>query len=169
MKNDKMIHVATFGKPQGLRGEIKINIHTENLDSFKYLKEYWMEESITKIIFKSIRKIGKKYTSFIENCNDRNTAESYKGKKVFTFRNNFPITNEDEYYVSDLIGCKVINNEKKNLGMIVDIKNFGAGDLMEINRENSKIFFIPMNNENLISVDLKNKIIIADPISGLID
>lgn len=169
MKTKRLIHVGTFGQPQGLKGEVKINIHTSSLESFKTLNHFFMEDGITKIIFKSFKQIGKKYTSFIFGCEDRDVAETYKGKKIFSMRENFPTINNGEYYVSDLIGCKVINIEKRNLGKIIDIKNFGAGDLMEISRDKSKNFFIPMNKDNLINIDLQKMIIKVDPILGLLD
>jgi len=169
MTNKKLIHVATFGHALGLRGEIKINIYTSNLESFKSLDQFLMEDGISKIVFKSFRTIGKKYASFVKGCEDRNTVEKYKGKKIFTLKENLPNINNNEYYVTDLIGCKVINTEKKDLGKIIDIKNFGAGDLMEIGKNNTKNFFIPMNSDNLVNIDLQKKIIIVDPILGLLD
>jgi len=169
MKNNKLIHVATFGQPQGLRGEIKINVHTSSFESFKSFKNFFMEDGISKLIFKSFRIIGKKNTLFIEGCEDRNTAETYKGKKIFTLRKNLPSINQGEFYVSDLIGCKVMNTKKKDLGKIIDIKNFGAGDLIEVCKANNKNFFIPMNKDNLINVDVKKMVIIVDPILGLLD
>ena len=169
MKNKKMIHVATFGQPQGLRGEIKINIHTSSFESFKCLNQFFMEDGISKLIFKSFRTIGKKYISFIKGCENRDVAETYKGKKIFSFRENLPNINNDEYYVTELIGCKVINIEKKDLGKIIDIKNFGAGDLMEISKGNNINFFIPMNKDNLINIDLQKMMIVVKPILGLLD
>ena len=113
MKNKKLIHVATLGQPQGLRGGIKINIHTANSLSFESLSQFFLEDGISEISFKSFKKIGKKYVSIINGCNDRDAAEAYRGKKIFTYRENFPNTNDNKYYVSDLIGCKVINKEKE--------------------------------------------------------
>ena len=168
MKNKKLIHVATFGQPQGLRGEIKINIHTTSFESFKSINQFFMEDGISKIIFSSFRTFGKKNISFISGCEDRNTAAKYKGKRIFTLRENLPNINNGEYYLTDLIGCTVINIEKKDLGKIIDIKNFGAGDLMEISKDN-KFFFIPMNNDNLVNIDLKKMVIIVDPVLGLLD
>ena len=169
MRNKKLIHVATLGQPQGLKGEIKINIHTSSFESFKNLNQFFMEDGISKLIFKSFRVIGKKNTLFIKGCENRDTAETYRGKKIFTLRENLPKINNDEYYVADLIGCKVINTKKKILGKIVDIKNFGAGDLMEVCKENNINFFIPMNKDNLINIDLQKMIIIVNPILGLLD
>lgn len=169
MKNKKLIHVATFGQPRGLRGEININIHTTSSESFKSINQFFMEDGISKIIFNSIRTFGKKNISFIRGCEDRNTAATYKGKRIFTLRENLPNINNGEYYLTDLIGCTVINIEKNVLGKIIDIKNFGAGDLMEVSKDNNNFFFIPMNNDNLVNIDLQKMVIIVDPVLGLID
>ena len=61
--------------------------------------------------------------------------------------------------------------DKKNIyiGDVVDIKNFGAGNLIEIKNDKEIFFYIPMNNENLINIDIKKKIILVDPIQGLLD
>ena len=40
---------------------------------------------------------------------------------------------------------------------------------MEISKDNNKNFFIPMNKDNLINIDLKKMIIVVDPILGLLD
>ena len=169
MTNKKLIHVATFGQPQGLNGGIKINIHTSSIESFKALTHFCLEDGISKIIFKSFRTIGKKNISFIKKCDDRNNAETYRGKKIFTFRKNLPNITNGEYYINDIIGCKVVSKEKKYLGKVVDIKNFGAGDSIEIKNDNFKLFFIPFNKDNIYKVNLKKMIVIVDPILGLLD
>ena len=69
----------------------------------------------------------------------------------------------------DLIGCEVINMEKECLGKVIDIKNFGAGDLMEIINNGNKTIYIPMNEDNLINVDIDKKKILVNPIKGLLD
>jgi len=169
MKKKELVHVGTFGQPQGLKGEIKINIFTSSFDSFKKLDEYLVEDGTSNFIIKSLRKVGKRYVCSLDECKDRDEALTFKGKKIFTFRYNFPKISTDEYYIVDLIGCKVIDLEKNELGKILDIKNFGAGDLMEIKKKDSKIIFIPMNEDNLHKVDLQCKTIIVNPILGLLD
>jgi len=56
----------------------------------------------------------------------------------------------------------------KIVGKVIAIHNFGAGDLLEVTM-NNKNFYIPMNNENLVSVELNKKKIIINPIKGIID
>ena len=169
MNKKELVHVGTFGQPQGLKGDIKINIFTLSFESFQMLKSLYMEDGISSLIFTSLRKIGKKNIGSIEGCKDRDAALKFNGKHIFAFRENFPKTNNDEYYVVDLIGCEVINVKQESLGKIIDIKNFGAGDLIEIINNGKKTFYIPMNEENLINVDIDKKKILVNPIKGLLD
>jgi len=55
------------------------------------------------------------------------------------------------------------------LGKIKDIKNFGAGDLFEIKNSEKNNFYIPMNDDNVVKIDIKKKQIIVNPITGLLD
>ena len=169
MKKKDLVHVATFGRPQGLKGDVKINIFTSSFESFKMLKSFFMEDGKSSLIFTSLRQIGKKNIGSIEGCEDRDAALDFKGKHIFAFRENFPKTNNDEYYVLDLIGCKVINMKKKSLGKVIDIKNFGADNLIEIINNGKKTFYIPMNEDNIINVDINKKKILVNPIKGLLD
>ena len=44
MKKKELVHVGTFGQPQGLKGDIKINIFTSSFESFKMLKNFFIQE-----------------------------------------------------------------------------------------------------------------------------
>ena len=126
MKNKDLVHVGTFGQPQGLKGDIKINILTSSLESFKILKNYFMQDGEIILHFTALSKIGKKNIASLEGCEDRNAALDYKGKYIFSLKENFSKIDEGEYYVIDLIGCNVFNLENESLGSVVNIKNFGA-------------------------------------------
>ena len=52
---------------------------------------------------------------------------------------------------------------------MIKIENFGAGDLLEIKNQDQKKFYIPINEQNLINVNILKKIITLNPIDGLID
>tara|TARA_B100001540_G_C15749854_1_gene616400 strand:+ start:117 stop:626 length:510 start_codon:yes stop_codon:yes gene_type:complete len=169
MEKNGLIHVATFGHPQGLKGGIKINILTSSFESFKKLKNYFIESNKSNLIFQSIKKIGKNYVVFLKDCNDRDQATYYVGKKIFVLRKDFPKIKYNEYYKIDLISCDVFNIKMNFLGKIKDIKNFGAGDLFEIKNSEKNNFYIPMNDDNVVKIDIKKKQIIVNPITGLLD
>ena len=168
MKQKKLVHVGTFGQPQGLKGDIKVNILTSSFESFRMLKNYFVEGIESSLNFTSFYKIGKKHIVSINNCIDRDSALDFKGKKIFVYRKNFPKIKSTEYYVYDLIECEVFNTEKKLIGIVIDIKNFGASDLIEIQNKDLKTFFIPMNEENIKTIDINKKQILAHPIKGIL-
>ena len=169
MNKKKIVHIGTFGQPQGLKGEIKIIMFISSFESFKKLQLYLKEDGKTEWHFVKFRHVGNKLIAMLEDCQDRDSALALKGKKIYSSRKNFPKTKSYEYYVIDLIGCKVKNIENQNLGVVVNIQNFGASDLMEVKNNFQKIFYIPMNDGNVVNVDTRKKMIIVNPMAGVLE
>ena len=159
--------MGTFGSPIGLKGEIKVIMLTSSFESFKMLKVYLNEDASEKWNFTKMRIINKKLIVHPQNCNNREDAGKFHGKKIFSQLSNFPKTNKGEYYVRDLIGCSIILINGKKIGNIVSVKNFGASDLLET-KINNKTLYIPMNKDNLVSVYLDKKKITVNLIEGII-
>ena len=162
------VHVGTFGAAVGLRGEIKINLLTSSIDVFKSLDHYYNYDQSIEWKFDSIQMRQEKCVALPSHCNDRSDAESLKNKKIFTSKENFNLTKSNEYFVSDLVGCKIKNKNGKILGHVLNVDNFGAGDLLETIYKDKKIY-IPLNDDNVLSVDLDKNIIFVNPIKGIID
>ena len=169
MNKKNIVHIGTFGQPKGLKGEIRIIMLVSSFESFKMLRQYLKEDGETEWQFVKLRHIGNKLFAMLEDCQDRDAALALQGKKIYSSRKNFPKTKNNEYYVIDLIGCEVKNIENQNLGTIINIQNFGASDLMEIENNFQRKFYIPMNGGNVVSVDVQEKKIIVNPMLGLLE
>lgn len=160
--------MGTFGSPMGIKGEIKVKMLTSSFEFFKMLKVYYNEDTSETWNFIKMRISNNKLVVHPQNCNNRDDAEKLRGKKIFSQSCNFPKTNKDEYYVRDLIGCSVITINSKKIGNVVGVENFGAGDLLET-EINNETFYIPMNKDNLVSINPVKKEIIVNPIKGIIN
>jgi 16S rRNA processing protein RimM len=68
----------------------------------------------------------------LEGVNDRNTAESLKGTRIYLSRSQFPALPEGEYYWIDLIGCQVHNREGVVLGQVSDLMATGPNSVLVI-------------------------------------
>ena len=102
------------------------------------------------------------------HCKNRDDAEHLKNQKIFVAKEHFPKKKSNEYYVSDLIGCKITHENGAFIGNVISVDNFGAGDLIEtIYKENN--IYIPLNDENVLSVNIENKKIIVKPLKGIIN
>jgi 16S rRNA processing protein RimM len=78
---------------------------------------------------------------------DRNAAEALRGTQLTVPRAALPPLGEGEYYHADLLDLPVISTDGEPLGRVVAIDNYGAGDVLEIERPTGKRFMVPMNVE----------------------
>ena len=78
---------------------------------------------------------------------DRNAAERLRGTELTVPRSALPPLGEGEYYHADLLGLPCVSTSGETLGNVVAIDNFGAGDVIEIERPDGKRFMVPMRAE----------------------
>ena len=169
MKKKQLFHIGTFGKPVGLKGEIKIIMHNLEFNTFKSLNTYLLDEESMFWNFQYLKINKNKLTGKLKKCNSINYAEKLNSKKILIDRNNLPRNEKNQFYIFDLINCKVKTPKNSLLGNIINIDNFGAGDLIKIKKTNNKSFYIPMNDENIVKVDIKKKLVIVNPIKGILN
>ena len=169
MKKKQLFHIGTFGKPVGLKGEIKIIMHNLEFNTFKSLNTYLLDEESMFWDFQYLKINKNKLTGKLKKCNSINCAEKLNGKKIFIDINHLPKNKKNQFYIFDLINCEVKTSKNILLGIIIDIDNFGAGDLIKIKKDNNKSFYIPMNEDNVVKVDLKKKLVIVNPIKGILN
>ena len=126
MSKLNIVHVGTFGAAIGLKGEIKINLLTSSIDVFKSLNLYYNLDQSIEWKFDSITMRRDKCIVHPSHCKTRNDAEQLINQKIFSLKENFPPTNNNEYYVSDLVSCKIKHEDENFLGEVINVENFGA-------------------------------------------
>tara|TARA_B100000029_G_C17332043_1_gene872032 strand:+ start:91 stop:600 length:510 start_codon:yes stop_codon:yes gene_type:complete len=169
VKKKELVHIGTFLKPLGLKGEINIKMLTSTFISFKSLNSYINKNngSFWEFEYLKINKKGK-LIGLLFDCNNRTCAEKLYGNKIFTFLENLSEKEKNHLNLSDLIGYQIINSDNKLIGILKSIDNFGASDLLNV-KNIKKSFYIPMNEENVVKINKKNKTIIVNPLKGIID
>lgn len=96
----------------------------------------------------------------------REAAEALKGSGLYVPRAALPPSqDEDAFYVADLIGRSVVHIDGRQLGAIADVRNFGAGDLLEIETESVR-WLMPFTAQNVPVIEAES--IQIDPPFGLI-
>jgi len=121
-----LVHIGTFGAVIGLKGQIKINLLTTSIDVFKSIGHYYNSDQTFEWKFHSISKRKDKCIVHPVNCNTRDEAEELKNMKIFSLKENFPLIGSNEYYVSDLIKCKIEHQNGELIGEVISVDNFGA-------------------------------------------
>lgn len=147
MRNpDRPVVLAVITGAHGLGGEVRLKLFGEGPDALKRYKGF----NGGALTLKAIKPVkGGAIARFAEIA-DRTAAERARGTDITVPRSALPPLGEGEYYHHDLIGLPVVSTSGEALGTVVLVENFGAGDILEIERPSvdgkpGKRFMVPMN------------------------
>lgn len=156
-----LICLAKIVAAHGIKGEVKIKTFTrEPRDVLRYGALSNKDGTrFFELVFKGLTKGLLRVQ--IKGVNTRNDAESLIGEDLFVKRDKLPELQDDTFYQADLIGAAVLDAKTaSNIGEVVGIYNFGAGDILEIKLSGVKqTEMIPFNNVYVPCVDVENKTI----------
>lgn len=156
------ILMATVLSPHGVRGWVKVFWHGENpllAATYKTL----FDKTGRAFVVTEARMQGKALALKFTGVDDRTAAEALKGTELFIPRAALPPPRENEYYHVDLIGLAAQTAAGEHIGIVKSIQNFGAGDVMEIEKLNNETEFLPFTTEVITRVDFGEEIIILNP------
>lgn len=158
--DDKLIYLGVITGSHGIKGHVTIKSFTNDP---KAISSLVVEDEQGKAIsLKFIREAKRDIICAIIGVNDRNSADNYRGIKLYTKRSNLPELENSEYYIEDLIGMNVLS-DGSIIGSILSIHNFGAGDLIEISYPDAKSEFFPFTKEFFPEIN-KDHVIFIRPI-----
>lgn len=124
----------------GVTGEVRLKLFAEGLESLTAHKCF----NDGALTLKSARPGSNGMIARFAEVADRNAAEALRGTELTVPREALPPLAEGEYYHADLIGLPCVSTESENLGKCVAVENFGAGDVIEIERPDGTRFMVPM-------------------------
>ena len=100
----------------------------------------------------------------IAGVGDREAAQALKGMGLYVERAALPAPEEEEdYYHADLVGLRAENLDGGQIGRVMAVHNFGAGDLLEIAREDGGELLVPFTKAAVPEVDLAGGRLTIDP------
>ncbi|MCP4935301.1 MAG: 16S rRNA processing protein RimM [bacterium] len=117
----------------GIHGEVVIKSYTADPLDIKSYGPLSDERDERQFEFGKVRISQKGVVARLKGIADRNSAETLKGTALFVEHAQLPKPrDEDEFYFTDLIGLKVVLADGTDCGTVTGVYNFGAGDLIEI-------------------------------------
>ena len=93
----------------------------------------------------------------------------YKGKDLLVTRDQAVKLEENEYFICDLIGLKVVTDEGEDFGILTDVIQTGANDVYAVKSPNGKEVLLPVIDECILDVDLERQQVTAHIMPGLVD
>lgn len=144
------VTLAVIIGAHGVTGEVRLKLFGEGPDSLKRFKS--LSAGAQTLTLKQLRPGNNGAIARFAEISDRNSAEALKGTELTVARDQLPPLDEGEYYHADLIGLACETPDGEPLGMIVAVENFGAGDIIEIEKpaedgKKPKRFMVPLRPE----------------------
>lgn len=160
---DTKILLAQIGAPHGIKGEVRVKPfgEPEMLDQYGKLET----KDGKKFKIKRMRPQKNMMVVKFEGVNTREEAEALNRVELYIDRAKLPeLEEEDEFYIEDLIGMDVLNTSGEQLGTVLAVPNFGAGDMIEVKPTNSSsTYFLPFTKKVVPEIDFENGNLTAVP------
>jgi 16S rRNA processing protein RimM len=142
LAEDKPVTLAVVSGAHGVTGDVRLKLFGEGVATLSPHKSF----NGGALVLTKLRDDGKGgAVARFANVADRNAAEAMRGTLLTVPRSALPALDEGEYYHADLLGLPAVSETGDHVGIVVAIENFGAGDLLEIEKPDKKRFMVPMN------------------------
>jgi 16S rRNA processing protein RimM len=157
-RSERRIALAAVAGAQGVKGELRLKLFSDSVESLSRQKKLYVGGAERRLL--AIRDGGKIAVARFDGISDRSAAEAMRGSLVEIDREALPPLEEGEYYHADLIGRPAQDRDGNALGSVVSVENYGAGDLLEIERADGKRSLIPFKPG---IADIEDGRIVVDP------
>ena len=161
--------VGAIAGPHGVRGQFKVKLFAETPEALEQYGALRTDDGrALKLSVKSVNSKGLVIASAI-GVTSREAAEALRGMLLSTSRASLPDPGEGELYHADLLGAAVFDEDGTNLGDLVALYNFGAGEIIEVKPASGTSVMLPFEGESVVSVDIPNRRVVLAPPAGLLD
>lgn len=170
---EKWFNVGKIVNTQGIKGEVRVISSTDFPDE-RYKKGNVLylfmpkEKTPLELIVKSHRKHKNFDLLLFEGCENINDVEKFRDGILKIPESQLGDLEEGEYYFHEIIGCLVATKHGEEIGTIKEILTPGANDVWVVKGKNGKDILIPYIDDVVLKVDLKEKVILIDPMEGLL-
>jgi 16S rRNA processing protein RimM len=138
---DSQVTLAAVAGAHGIGGEVRLKLFAQGVESLKRHRRLFAGERA--LTLQSVKPGGAGAIARFAEISDRAAAEALRGQLLSVPRAELPPLGEGEYYHADLIGLACESAAGEALGTVVAVENFGAGDIVEIEKPDGKRAMIP--------------------------
>lgn len=168
---EDILQVGVISSTHGVRGEVKVYPTTDDVRRFKKLKEVILDtgkEQITLEI-ESVKFFKQMVILKFKGIDNINDVEKYRQKSLYVTRANAVRLNRDEYFIADLMGLKVINEEEQEIGVLREVMETGANDVYIIDMTDGRELLLPAIKQCVLQVDVEAGFVKVHVMDGLLD
>ena len=152
-------------KPQGVQGQVKVRPDTDDPTRFLALDHVYLKAE-NQYISCPMEKVEARADGFVyctlNGISSRDEAEKQRGWMLYVDRAHAVQLEEGQYFISDLLGCAVVDQKKEMIGTLEDVLQPGANDVYQIKRTDGRRMYLPVLPFVIKEVQVKDGIVIVD-------
>lgn len=175
--SDELILVGRIGGPWGIQGFNWVQLFTDQPDdAFRYrpwilkrphpVKKGQYLGPDLEVSKPKGKAQAKGWVCKLSGDATRNDAEQYKGLEIWVSKDNLPMLSSDEVYHHQLVGCRVINRQGIDFGVIDSVMETGANDVLVIQADEQSVDeqerLVPWLDHTVVQIDLADSVIHVD-------
>ncbi len=150
--------VGRFGAPHGVRGEVRLQSFTQDPKAIGSYGPLVASDG-RRFALKSVRLV--KDTMLVvrvDGIGDRTSAEGLTHVDLFVDRASLPPPDDEEFYIADLIGLEAVDAAGGGIGTVVNVPNYGGGDLVEVRpAKGGETLLFPFTKAVVPTIDLAGR------------
>ena len=158
MSKDGRLALAAVAGAHGVKGEVRLKLFTDSAASLARHEHVFVGGVDREL--EMVRPASSGAVARLSGVSDRTAAESLRGSLIEVERSALPPLEDGEYYHSDLLGMTCVDRDGSQIGRIVGVENFGAGDLLEVEVDGGSRSLIPFKPG---IADLEDSHVVVDP------
>ena len=151
----------------GVRGTLRVLPWCDSVEILCSFKNLYLNNGEIALNVISAKSHGNVALISFDGINTIEEAEKFRNKVLYINRNDYKMP-DGAYFIEDILGMQVYDNNKKYLGVLSDVSSTGANDVWHIKNE-SKEFLIPKIPDINAYVDFENNKIEITPLKGIFD
>lgn len=168
---EERLQVGVISSTHGVRGEVKVFPTTDDVRRFKKCKELILAAPREELVLEveSVKFFKQFAILKFKGIDNINEIEKYRNCGLYVTRENAVRLKKDEYFIADLIGIKVTDEEGIELGTLEDVIETGANDVYQIKMTDGRELLLPAIKQCVLDVDVESGRMTVHVLDGLLD
>tara|TARA_Y100000031_G_scaffold40119_1_gene45474 strand:- start:82222 stop:82776 length:555 start_codon:yes stop_codon:yes gene_type:complete len=160
--SEKRLCVARIATAHGIKGYVRAKIFMENPHDIEDYNPLFTSETGAETLHVTLKNpIKNQWLVEIGGVSDRTEAEKLRNLDLYINADALPEAEDGAFYYKDLIGLTAYDDKGETVGKVINVDNFGSGDLLEIKPMDGESFYLPFKDEFSGNIDLKAKTIVV--------
>ena len=164
----RYLAIGRIARPWGVRGELKVEILTEDPSRFDELETVFVGPQFESYRLESARLHGKAMRLKLAGCDDRASAEPLRGLLLHVVMEDALPLEEGEYWVHQILGLRAYSTNGDCLGIVQAVLETGSNDIYVVRAQSGREVLVPALKDVVLEIDPDSGRMLVELPEGLI-